>query len=84
MFKNCHMHLSMKLEGYSFLIRVVLIDWNSESIFRYELHIVKERRKRLIKLRLQRMKKKTGIFEEAGVGRFMLSARFKVGKFYRS
>ena len=34
------MHMSMKLEGYSFLIRVVLIDWNSESIFRYELQRV--------------------------------------------
>ena len=53
LFKNCLMHLSMKLEGYSFLIRVVLIDWHSESIFRCELQIVKERWKRLlIKLRL--------------------------------
>ena len=31
MFKNCLTHLSMKLEGYSFLIRVVLTDWNAES-----------------------------------------------------
>ena len=28
------MHLSMNLEGNSFLIRAVLIHWNSESIFR--------------------------------------------------
>ena len=41
------------VEGYSFLIRVVLIDWNSESIFRYELQIVKKRwRRLLIRLRL--------------------------------
>ena len=53
MFKNCLMHLCVKLEVYSFLMRVVLIDWNSESIFRYELQIVKERwRRLLIKLRL--------------------------------
>ena len=41
LFKNCLMHLSMNLEGYSFLVKVVLVDWNSESIFRYELQIVK-------------------------------------------
>ena len=28
--------------------RVVLIDWNSESIFRYELQIVKERWRRFL------------------------------------
>ena len=62
MFKNCLMHLFMKLEGYSFLIRVVLFDWNSESIFRYELLIVKERwRRLLIKLRLWRMEKNWNI-----------------------
>ena len=49
----------MKLERYPFLIRVALIDWNSESIFRYELQIAKDRCKRLIiKLRLLRMGKK--------------------------
>ena len=53
LFKNCLMHPSMNLKGYSFLMRVVLIDRNSESIFRYELQIVKERwRRLLIKLRL--------------------------------
>ena len=39
LFKNCPMHLSMKLERCSFLIRVVLIDWNSKSICGYELQI---------------------------------------------
>ena len=59
LFKNFLMHLSMNLEGYSFLIRVVLIDWNSESIFRYELQIVKERWRMLLsKLRLLRMGEK--------------------------
>ena len=29
--------LSMKLEVYSFLITVVLFDWNLESSFSYEL-----------------------------------------------
>ena len=52
LFKNCLLHLSIKQKGYQFLIRVVLIDWSSESIFRYELQIVKERwRRLLIKLR---------------------------------
>ena len=56
------MHLSMKLEGYSFLIRVALIDWNSESIFKYELQIAKDRwRRLLIKLRLLRMGKNWNI-----------------------
>ena len=53
LFKNCLMHLSVNLEGYSFLIMVVLVDWNSKSIFRYEFQIVKERWRRLLnKLRL--------------------------------
>ena len=47
------MHLSMKLEGYIFFIRVVLIDWNSKSIFKFKLQTVKERwRRLLIELRL--------------------------------
>ena len=43
LFKNCLLLQSKKLEEYLFLIRVVLIHWNSESIFRNELQIVKER-----------------------------------------
>ena len=39
LFKNCLTHPSMKLQRYSFLIKVVSIDGNSESICRYELQI---------------------------------------------